>query len=70
MNWKHRELVTWKDIRGWVNFIDKDYITICIKEWLKEEEVRIHARRPHHQCNVVCSNIYWNEVEREESNDK
>jgi hypothetical protein len=62
MIFTHGQQVRWKDDEGYVNFIDEEYITICVYEWDKCDMLKEHARRKTNQVNVVCYNTYWHEV--------
>lgn len=62
MKFIHGQQVRWKDDEGYVNFIDEEYITICVYEWDKCDMLKEHARRKTNQVNVVCYNTYWHEV--------
>jgi hypothetical protein len=62
MIFTHGQQVQWKDDTGYVNFVDEEYITICVHEWEKCEYIKQHAKRPTNQINVVCPNVYWKDV--------
>jgi hypothetical protein len=62
MKFKHGQKVRWKNDEGYVNFIDEEYITICVHEWDKCDILKKHSRKPTNQVNVVCYNTYWDDV--------
>ena len=53
MKFIHRQRVRWKDDEGFVNFIDDDLITICVREWEKTPEMAEHSVQKMNQVNVV-----------------
>ena len=57
MKFKHGMKVQYRHTKGWVNFIDDDYITIC---FLDEPDKSKHIGR--YQSNLVVFREYWNEV--------
>ena len=61
-DWIEGECITWKGHQGFVNFIDKDYITMCIREYCKPEEDLKACKQRDNQVNVIIHNQYWNEV--------
>lgn len=58
------ETVTWKHVTGRVQFICDDYITICIREWERDADETIHARRKKDSCCILCFRQYWSEVNK------
>ena len=62
MKFKHGQKVRWKNDEGYVNFVDEEYITICVHEWDKCDMLKKHSRKSTNQVNVVCYNIYWDDV--------
>ena len=63
MKFTHRQRVRWKDDEGFVNFIDEEMITICVREWEKTPELAEHSIHRLNQVNVVCHKEYWGEVQ-------
>ena len=63
MKFAHRQRVRWKDDEGFVNFIDDEMITICVREWEKSPELAEHAGQKMNQVNVVCHKEYWGDVQ-------
>ena len=64
-DWIQGEIISWKGMTGYVNFISDEYITMCIREYDKSEECAEHSRQ---KQNTVCLLIFpndWSEVERE-----
>jgi hypothetical protein len=62
MIFTHGQQVRWKTDEGYVNFVDEEYITICVREWDKCDVLKEHAKRKTNQVNVVCPNVYWKDV--------
>jgi hypothetical protein len=50
-------MVEYRQTKGWVNFIDDDYITICFMD-----EPDKSKRIGRYQSNLVVFREYWNEV--------
>jgi len=57
MTFKYGTMVEYRHTRGWVNFIDDQYITIC---FLDIPDKTKHNGR--YQANLVVFREYWNEV--------
>ena len=57
MTFKYGMIVEYRHTRGWVNFIDDQYITIC---FLDIPDKTKHNGR--YQANLVVFREYWNEV--------
>jgi len=57
MTFKYGMMVEYRSTRGWVNFIDDQYITIC---FLDIPDKTKHNGR--YQANLVVFREYWNEV--------
>ena len=66
MTYKPRlnDYVKWKDLEGWVYYVDREYITIEISVTPKPEEDLEHGT-PHrnNRCLVVCYPQYYHELE-------
>ena len=58
--------VRWRDEEGFINFVDDEYITICIHRWEKPPEVAEHAKSKWNEVNIVCPERYWDELEIED----
>jgi hypothetical protein len=57
MELKYGTFVEYRNTRGWVNFIDSDYITIC---FLDIPDKTKHNGR--YQANLLVFREHWNEV--------
>jgi hypothetical protein len=57
MTFNYGMMVEYRHTRGWVNFIDDQYITIC---FLDIPDKTKHNGR--YQANLVVFREYWNEV--------
>ena len=57
MKFEYGTMVEYRHTRGWVNFIDDQYITIC---FLDIPDKTKHNGR--YQANLVVFREYWNEV--------
>jgi hypothetical protein len=53
----------WRNVEGWVYFVDVDYITIEISVRDKDPADLEHSsfHRKHHVL-LLCHQIYWNEL--------
>ena len=60
---KKGQKIKWKDEIGEVNFIDKMYITITLRRWKKSPELAEHSCYPYGEVNLLCNNIYWDDLE-------
>ena len=60
---KKGQKIRWKDETGEVNFIDKMYITITLHRWKKPPELAKGSCYPYGEVNLLCNNIYWDELE-------
>ncbi len=60
---KKGQVVRWKDEIGEVNFIDKMYITITLHRWKKSPELAEGSCYPYGEVNLLCNNIYWDDLE-------
>tara|TARA_B100000902_G_scaffold254671_1_gene241100 strand:- start:3940 stop:4182 length:243 start_codon:yes stop_codon:yes gene_type:complete len=47
---------------GFVNFIDKDYITLVLNEWEKREELQIGACSKYQQVNLLVYSHQWKDM--------
>lgn len=65
--WIHGERIKWKEFSGYVNFISEHYITLCIREYDKSDEVAEHSNRKKNQVCLLIFPQYWHEVEREDT---
>jgi tellurite resistance-related uncharacterized protein len=63
-DWIQGEHVTWKEFKGYVNFISESYITICIREYDKPEHVAKHSKMKTNQVCLLVFPQYWHQVER------
>jgi hypothetical protein len=57
MNFEYGMMVEYRHTRGWVNFIDDQYITIC---YIDRPDRSSHTGR--YQANLVVFREHWNEV--------
>ena len=64
-DWIQGEIISWKEHTGYVNFISEHYITMCIREYDKPEEVAEHSKRNTNQVCLIIYPQYWHEVERD-----
>ena len=54
------DYVTWRNIKGWVYYVDEDHITIEISVKPKEDNlVPMHKK---HHCLVVVQNFQYDEL--------
>jgi hypothetical protein len=54
------DYVKWRNIEGWVYFVDSEYITIEIATKPKSDDlVPLHKK---HHVLIVCHHWYWNDV--------
>ena len=58
------DYVKWKELEGWIYFVDKEYITIEIMVREKSQEsykdCNLHRNE---RCLVLCFPENWNELE-------
>lgn len=55
------DYVKWRNIEGWVYFVDNEYITIEVGTKEKTDDlVPMHKK---HHILIVCHNWYWDELE-------
>ena len=57
MTFKYGTMVQYRHIKGWVNFICDDYITICFLD--EPDKTKRNGR---YQSNLVVYRNYWHEV--------
>ena len=57
MTFKYGMIVEYRHTRGWVNFIDDQYITIC---YIDRPDRSSHTGR--YQANLLVYREYWHEV--------
>ena len=58
------DYVKWRNVEGWVYFVDHEYFTIEIAVKNKSEES--YRDSPLHRkvhCLIVCHHYYWDDVE-------
>lgn len=55
--------VRWRGHRGKIEFVDDDYITICISERPNPPG----SRNPLNKCCIIVQNYYWDELELDDS---
>lgn len=63
-DFKQGEYITWKEHKGFINFISPEYITLCIRTYDKPKQIAEHSR---HKQNFVCLLIYsseWHNIVR------
>lgn len=51
--------VRWKTHEGYINFIDDDYITICVSEKPNSPG----SKHPTNKCCLLCYASQWDELE-------
>lgn len=51
-----------KEGEGYINFISKDYITICLHEIPHNEEYAEHSRLPYRQVLLLINRGNWSEL--------
>ena len=62
MKYKPRlnDYVSWRNVEGWVYFVDEEYLTIEIAVKPKEDDlVPLHKN---HHCLIVCYSQFWDEL--------
>jgi hypothetical protein len=57
VKFKYGMMVMYRHTLGWVDFIDKDYITIC---YIDQPDRSLHTGR--YQASLIVFREYWNEV--------
>jgi hypothetical protein len=57
MKFEYGTMVEYHHIKGWVNFICDDYITICFIDRPDK-----YTRTGRYQANLLVYREYWNEV--------
>jgi hypothetical protein len=57
MKFDYGEVVQYHHIKGWVNFICDEYITICFIDRPDKQK-----RNGRYQANLIVFREYWNEV--------
>ena len=58
------DYVKWRNVEGWVYFVDHEYFTIEIA--VKNKSQESYKDSPLHRkvhCLIVCHHYYWHEVE-------
>jgi len=61
---KVNDYVKWKDLEGWIYFVDKEYITIEIMVREKSQEsYKDCVLHRNERCLVLCFPENWNELE-------
>lgn len=68
MKFKHRDLVKYKQHKGFINYIDEQnaYLTICLKEILKPEPLRVGSKSDYNQVNLIVYPNDWHLIERQD----
>jgi len=61
-DWNEGEYITWRDHSGYVNFIGKEYITMCIREYCDPDNDGANCKRETKQVNLLIYPDYWHEV--------
>ena len=56
------EQVRWKNLTGYVHFVDDSYITICVHEYDKNDPMALHKKE---KVCVICYPQDWKDVEHE-----
>ena len=51
-----------KEGEGYINFISKDYITICLHEIPHNKEYAEHSRLPYRQVLLLIMRSNWSEL--------
>ena len=55
------DFVSWRNVEGWVYFVDAEYLTIEISVKPKADDlVPLHKN---HHCLIVCYAQFWDELE-------
>lgn len=49
---------------GFITFISEQYLTLCIHEYTKPEQLAEGARCKYNQCNVLIFREQWNDIRR------
>jgi len=55
------DYVKWRNIEGWVYFVDNEYITIEVGTKEKTDDLVPMHKKNH--ILIVCHNWYWDELE-------
>lgn len=55
------DYVKWKNVEGWVYFVDQDYITLEISVKDKPDNLVKMHKKVH--CLIVCYRHAWHELE-------
>ena len=55
------DYVSWRNVEGWVYFVDEEYLKIEIAVKPKADDlVPLHKN---HHCLIVCHTQFWDELE-------
>jgi hypothetical protein len=68
MKFNHRDLVKYRQHKGFVNYIDEQnaYLTICLHEKLKPEPLRVGSKCDYIQVNLIVYPEFWHLIERQD----
>ena len=66
-DWIQGEIIEWNGHSGYVNFISHEYITMCIREYCKDEGSAYHCRNKMNQVCILVYNQYWDKVIRHDN---
>jgi hypothetical protein len=59
------DYVKWRNVEGWVYFVDKEYITIEVGVKPKPDSLVGFHRKVH--CLILCYTHQWHEIKYEKS---
>ncbi len=62
MVFQHGEVYQYEQHKGFINFIGSEYITLCIRQSLKEERLRRNSKCNYVQVNLCIYAHYWDKL--------
>lgn len=62
MVFQHGDVYQYEQHKGFINFVGNEYITLCIKQTLKEEKLRQGSKCIYVQVNVCIFPDSWDKL--------
>ncbi len=62
MVFQHGDVYQYEQHKGFINFIGNEYITLCIKQTLKEERLRVNSKCNYVQVNLCIFAYNWDKL--------
>ncbi|ABA47054.1 gp85 [Synechococcus phage syn9] len=62
MVFQHGDVYHYQQYKGFINWVGKEYITLCIRQTLKEDRLQLDSKSKYVQVNVCIFPQNWDKL--------